>query len=152
MLHDLDTSINVALDFPAGAMRDSGNWGILTHAAMMVFVGWDQCKDEERYVFFQEPLSLRCIGRNSSPKCDTSIPSKTTTTHAHGPTTHSASLAMLHASLVDVFPDAKILQSAPRLLNFGDTLNAIDVGRRKLRESKWVGNIMYTVVTSLDSY
>ncbi|PBK64840.1 hypothetical protein ARMSODRAFT_452911 [Armillaria solidipes] len=44
MLHDLDTSINAVLKFPAGATRDRGNWGILTYATMLVFGGWDQCR------------------------------------------------------------------------------------------------------------
>ncbi|PBK79656.1 hypothetical protein ARMGADRAFT_1092920 [Armillaria gallica] len=38
MPHDLDTSINVALDFPAKQR------GMLTYATMMVFGGWDQCR------------------------------------------------------------------------------------------------------------
>ncbi len=43
------------------------------------------------------------------------------------------------ASLVDVFLDAKIPQSVPRLLNWGDALKAIYLGRRKRGESRRVG-------------
>ncbi len=48
------------------SLQSNEGWrelGILTHATMIVFGGWDQCrqastKDKERYVFFVRPLSL----------------------------------------------------------------------------------------------